>query len=185
MLRDDALTYYTIWLLIETVRMVTPSSIAITILRAIGHDRFRASPCLEHLALVETLFFICFHLPRLRSLDSLAPAHTQRTRTERQALFDRCVRTVPDIGQWLSIWFKETPLASICADDVKLFLSWGFLNKHTIDSVDHEELEGYLDTLQERAGIRFRHGEQSLELCRVSADAMPLQHKSLLFYAVR
>jgi hypothetical protein len=185
MLKDDVFTFCCIWFAIELVRFITPVSIAVTVLRFCGVDRFRASQRIEHVALVETLFYLCFYLPRRYSLDSLPPEFTDRSRDERRELFHKCLSTVPNVEQWLSIWFKETDFASLRTDDVKLFLAWGFLNKTCIEQCDFEELDEYVGFLERLMGRRLEPGGSPLQPCRVSTDMMGLQHKSLLCYAVR
>jgi hypothetical protein len=184
MLRDDIFTFYCIWLAIEFIHLITPVALAITILRLWGEEKFRAPHAVEHIALAETLFYFCFYLPRRFVLDSLPPAVTNRSRGARSDLFHRCLATVPNVEQWLSIWFKEEDPTSLRSEDVKLFLAWGFLNKDKIEAVDIEELDEYLSFLEKTIGRKFVPGSNNLQPCRVSTDVMGLQHKSLLCYAV-
>lgn len=184
MLQDDRYAFYLIWCTIELFHLITPVSLAITLLYIIGYQPYRAPVFIEYFAMIESGFYLCFFLPRRALLNRLPPAITTRSREERRRLFRQCLDSVPDVCQWLSIWFKEAEAAQLGRGDVKVFLAWGFLNKATVDDADTEELEEYMSEIENICGLGFATSDTGLLPCRVSVDIMNLRHKSLTFYLV-
>ncbi|KIW02869.1 uncharacterized protein PV09_05921 [Verruconis gallopava] len=182
MLKDDYLTFIALWLALETISMVTPLCIAVTVLRLVSNHLVPVPAIFAHLALLETLFYLFFFLPRRYVLDQLPPAFTPRTREERRELFYKCIETIPDLNRWFSIWFKGLEVSLLLRENVKTFLAWGFFNKTRVDVEDDEELEEYLREIEMRTGRSYPSGSNQLEPCRVSTDRLCIQHKPLIYY---
>ena len=167
---------------IWSLRTVVPASLLYCLCGSFG---YRFLPYyLESLAYLEALFWLCICLPRQHVLDRSSPRVLQRTRQQRRELVDRCWASIPDMGSFVSTWFKHQPLERLCREEVKDFLAWGFLYKTRATEVDDQELEEYLNKTEAIIGQRFLPGRGPFRPSQVSTDALHFQHKPLFFYIV-
>ncbi|KAK0709850.1 alpha beta hydrolase fold family [Lasiosphaeria miniovina] len=174
--------YVFIRLSIWSLRTVAPLSLLYCAARLFWCS-FLPQP-LELIALLEAVFYLCASLPRQYALDRSSPRSIQRTRQERRRLFDRCFGSVPEPEKFLATWFKGGSLDGVRVENVKDFLAWGFLYKTRATAEDDDELSEYLRETEKILGRTFPPGRGPHRPTQVSADALQLQHKPFLFYAI-
>lgn len=167
------------------LRAVAPFSILYSLVRILGYRPPIDLPwLLEILAYAEVFFYFFVSLPKQWALNRSQPRAIQRSRQEREELFERCWTSIPDLEAFLSVWFKGTSVDSIRRQDLKDFLAWGFLYKITASPADDDELEKYVRRTETLLGKTFSPGRGLNRPSQVSADVLRLQHKPLLFYVV-
>ena len=132
----------------------------------------------------EVVFYLIVYLPRKHSLQRPATHPTSLSFDERQELFSRCHETVPDSEDYLKKWFKMAPMAEIKRENVKEFFCWAFMNQATWGPGEEEELENYVDQLEEAFGKKIEPGRGSAVPLRLTIDKFPMLHRSLTWYLV-
>ena len=175
--------YVFIRLSIWALQAVAPASAVYCLVSGLGYG-FLPRP-LEWLAFAEVLFYFCVSLPRQRVLDKSRPNAVQRSRRERQALFERCWSSIPDPETFLSVWFRGANVDQIHREDLKDFLAWGFLYQTEASAGDDDELESYIRQVEDRLGMTFPPGRGLCRASQVSTDPLRFRHKPLFFYLVR
>ncbi len=175
--------YVFIRLSIWGLQAVAPTSAVYCLISGLGYG-FLPRP-LELLAFAEALFYFCVSLPRQRILDNSRPHTVERSRRERQALFERCWSSIPDPETFLNVWFMGARLDQIHRDDLKDFLAWSFLYQTEASAADDDELETYVSRVEGTLGIAFPPGRGLFRAMQVSTDPLRARHKPLFFYLVR
>lgn len=106
-------------------------------------------------------------------------------RTERRDLFDKCIATITDPVRYVSLWHRGAPIETIGRENVKEWICWGFMDRGTWGPDEDEELEEYVDALENLLpdGMKFRQGKTpGIKTLRFSLDPINISHKPLLFY---
>jgi len=182
MIPDTPAHYVFIRLSILSLRTVAPASIFYCVSRLFGYG-FLPLP-FEVIAFVEAIFLLFISLPRQHVLDKSKPLAPRRSLEERQQLFDKCLRSLPDLESFLITWFKGRALRNVRADDIKDLMAWAFCYKTRGTPADDDELNGYLDRAEKILGRTFRPGRGLYRPSQVSTDPLNLQHRPFLFYVV-
>ncbi|EFX01894.1 alpha beta hydrolase fold family [Grosmannia clavigera kw1407] len=180
----NTLPYYVfIRISLWAVLSITPASAAYCLARALGYGATLLLPWpLQVFALCEVLFYVGVSLPRQWMLNRSSPTVVQRSRQEREALFDKSLASTPDLDTFLSVWFRGAPPDSICRDDYKDFLAWAFFYQTSAAACDTDELDAYVHRMEEAMGRVFPAGRGPRRPSQVSTDPLRLQHKPLVLY---
>lgn len=183
--------YIFIRIAVPVFRLITPCAI----LSCIVVPVFRPKLLSQHQALwpvavwfsAESLFFVGVYLPLRCYLQQPVEHPPPPTKEERQRLYDRVVENLPDPASYLSQWFLNAPLGDIKRENVKEFYAWSFLNKpySRASSGEEEELDAYVDRLEEKLECRLEPGRGPAKALRTTFDPVPMQHRPLVWYLVR
>jgi len=103
----------------------------------------------------------------------------------RNELFDLCLNSTQDHKQYISKWFLNERLSAIKRDNVKEFFRWAFLNTDVVDPNYDDELEIYVQKLEERIGTEFLQGRGDVKSLRLTLEKVGALHRSLVWYMVR
>ncbi|KAJ9616753.1 hypothetical protein H2200_000472 [Cladophialophora chaetospira] len=160
----------------------------LTTLSALNVLSFRRLPRpLEAWLLAESLFYLLVYLPMSVAIHRPAMEVSVTDRKERQALFKKCIMTINDPVRYISLWHRGAPIETVGRDNVKEWICWAFMGREAWGSDEDEELEGYVDELENLLpnGIKFRQGKApSVKTLRFSLDPVNISHKPLLFYSL-
>jgi hypothetical protein len=105
-------------------------------------------------------------------------------RKRRCSLFNKCIATITDPVRYVSLWHRGAPIESIGRENVKEWICWAFMDKDTGGVDEDEELEEYVDALENLLpeGMKFRPGKTpGVQTLRFSLDPVNISHKPLLF----
>ncbi|KAK4224814.1 alpha beta hydrolase [Podospora fimiseda] len=180
MIQNTRPYYFFIRLSIWALRAIFPASLIYCSCKVLGYSFLPWQ--VETTAVAEVLFYFFISLPRQHQLNNSGPQSVRRSCEERRALFEKCWTNIPDLDFFFRVWFKGAPLNTIYRDDLKDFLSWGFLYKPQASPSDDDELEEYILKTEHRLGITFPLGRGPSRPSQVSTDPLNLQHKPLIFY---
>jgi hypothetical protein len=178
--------YVFILVCVVVLRAIAPLSIAYTAYRLLyrPHTHPLLWP-LEYWAAAETLFYAGFYLYRHSYLQNPTIHPALPSREERRVLADRCLDSIPDYDKYLSKWFYGASLNDIKRDNLKEFFRWAFLNTGIEDPAYDEELEEYVQNLEQKIGRDFERGRSNVKCYRLSIDNASILHRSLWWYFVR
>ena len=185
MIGTSTAAYISIRSIIFLLHWIAPLSICYCLVAFILQiPHYRTFWLLEAYIVAETVFHFLVYLPRKRYLQAPATHPSTLSRKERHQLFRRCHENVPHPRNYLSKWFLDAPLSEIKRDNVQDFLRWAFLNKQEPDPAEEEELEGYLDELQEMLGFRLEPGRGNAKFLGLTIDPVDMLHRSITWYLV-
>jgi len=111
-------------------------------------------------------------------------------KVSRRILFQRCMDSIDDVESFLSKWFLGSPIELIKRDNVKEFFAWSMMNLRYEDVRDEDvpELDDYADRiddmLQQQQKKRLAPGKGDARSLRGTVDAVPMQHRPLVWYTV-
>ncbi|KAF4443511.1 ribose-phosphate pyrophosphokinase [Fusarium acutatum] len=103
-------------------------------------------------------------------------------RADRQRLFQQCHDNIPDAGQYLRRWFRDAPEHEIKRENVKDFFRWAFLNMEVCDSTYDDELDEYVEELEDLLGRKLEPGRGDAKCLRMTLDRVEMLHRSLTWY---
>jgi hypothetical protein len=173
----------------EKFHWIAPLSIALSVAtfcyRPSRSGGFSLQAILIIWALLETAFYIVVFLPLRRHLQKPASHPKLVPYEQRRQEFIRCMGTVPDLDQFLSKWFRDSPLSEIKRENVKEFLRWAFLDIDDIDETYEEEVEEYVQMIEKNHQRKFEPGCGNAMCIRLTFDEVNLLHRSLFWYLVR
>ena len=178
--------YVLIRISIACLRAVTPLSTIYCCARLFFPPSFR-QPALIPLdiwALGETAFFFLGYLPLRHRCQRPVIHPPPASREERQELFRRCQETLQDPDGYLSKWFRDAPPTEIKRENVKEFFTWAYFNSAGVDEGYEEELDGYVDGLQELVGRPFEQGRGRAQCLRLTLNEVRMLHRPLVWYLV-
>jgi len=133
---------------------------------------------------VEVAFNLFIFRPRFRTLRRDAVHPEPMPRVEREKLFDRCERNIPDPETYLNRWLGGAKNDDIKRENVKEFLRWAFLNTGAVQEEYEEEIERYTRKTEEMVGRRFSEGWGSAKSLRLTLDDIYFCDRSFLWYMV-
>lgn len=172
------------------LRIVAPASIAYSAIIFLqpGHGLLHTKSLapLHVWMLGEAAFFLGVYLPWKAHLQHPAVHPPPPSRPERAELFQRVTENLSGPELYLSKWFMNAKIEDIKRDNLKEFFAWSLMNARyeTIDEDEDAELEEYIDQLERSFGRRFENGRGSAKSLRGTLDAVPMQHRPLLWYGV-
>jgi hypothetical protein len=183
--------YVFIRIAVPLFRLITPCAILSCIYVPIFRPRLLA----QHKALwpvavwfsMETLFFTGVYVPLRLWLQRPVTHPSPPPASEREQMYGRILKNLPDPEYYLSRWFMNAPLADIRRDNVKEFYAWSLLNKRyqNVTNGEEDELERYVSQLDEKLISPLRPGRGPAEALRTTFDPVPMQHRPLVWYLVR
>jgi hypothetical protein len=178
--------YVFILVCVVVLRAIAPLSIAYTAFLLIYRPQaYRLPWPLEYWAAAETVFYAGFYLYRHSYLQNPTIHPELGPREDRRELAERCLASIPDYEKYLSKWFFGAALGDIKRENLKDFFRWAFLNSGTVDPAYDDELEEYVQRLEENIGRKFEPGRNSKVKCyRLSIDNASILHRSLWWYFV-
>jgi hypothetical protein len=175
---------------IAGLRLITPLSILYCVcLPAIAiPSRSRIPLWISIWPIAETAFYLLFYLPRRWILQRPAIHPDSLPQPMRKALFNQCIKHVPDPEYYLRKWFKDAPLSEIKCENLKEFYRWSFLNKgagvaNPTNDVDLE-LEEYVQKFEEYTGHKLEPGYGKARPIRLTFDKVDMVHRPLVWYLV-
>ncbi|KXX81074.1 hypothetical protein MMYC01_202779 [Madurella mycetomatis] len=140
------------------------------------------------------------HKARLRG--TVAQHPNPPTRAEREALFERCVRNVPDWDKYLRLWFQGAEVAEVRRENVREWLGWAFWGRDIagdggyrddagVDGGEvqegkelEEEMESYLNRIEACRGRALPLGRGNAEALRLTLDPVEVRYRSVVWYGV-
>ncbi|TIA20437.1 hypothetical protein D6C80_02436 [Aureobasidium pullulans] len=171
---------------ITFLHWIAPLSIALSVAmfcyRPSRSEGFSLQAILIIWALLETAFYVVVFLPLRRHLQKPASHPKLVPYEQRRQEFIRCMGTVPDLDQFLSKWFRDSPLSEIKRENVKEFLRWAFLDIDDIDETYEEEVEEYVQMIEKNHQRKFEPGRGNAMCIRLTFDEVNLLHRSLFWY---
>ncbi|KAL1592244.1 hypothetical protein SLS60_011321 [Paraconiothyrium brasiliense] len=150
--------------------------------RVITHP---VSIAIEVLGAIEILFYLLWFLPYrsyLRKQKSLFPPSLDRE--NRQDLFDRSLAVTPDIELYVKKWMCGASLEDMRRENVKEWLLWALFDREGPPGDDEEELEGYVEAVEETLGRNIRPGWGPVSSIRLNFRKFSVSHRSLTYYMV-
>lgn len=146
------------------------------------------------LLVAEAAFYALLYRPHLRRAAAPKAAHpAPLTKTERDALFDRCVAHSRDPELYLRGWFHGAPLAHIRRGNVREFFLWAFFetSEEELRARPQEEQEqtlvevdGYVGALEHRLGHVFEDGRGRVKSVRLTLEPVVTAYRGLVWYSV-
>lgn len=138
-------------------------------------------PGLQAWIAIEALFYLFFLCYR-RHLQREAIHPPLRSREERKQLVHQVRAEVHDVDKFLSGWFRGADPNDIGREGLKSFLNWVFWEGRVTDD-DAEELEEYVQVVEEMAGHKFPEGQGRAKALRLTLDPIEMDVRCLTWYA--
>ncbi|KAF5621973.1 ribose-phosphate pyrophosphokinase [Fusarium sp. NRRL 52700] len=167
---------------IFVLHLIAPLSIVVSLALSLAPLPFPIPWLLKAWFILEALFYIVIYLPLNSHLQKPANHPAAPCRADRQRLFQQCHDNIPDAGQYLRRWFRDAPEHEIKRENVKDFFRWGFLNMEHCDSTYDDELEEYIEKLEDLLGKRLEPGRGDAKCLRMTLDKVEMLHRSLTWY---
>ncbi|KAF5230525.1 hypothetical protein FANTH_13797 [Fusarium anthophilum] len=167
---------------IFVLHLIAPLSIVVSLVLSLVTLPFQIPSLLKAWFILEALFYIFIYLPLNSHLQKPANHPTAPCRADRQRLFQQCHDNIPDAGQYLRRWFRDAPEHEIKRENVKDFFRWGFLNMEGCDSTYDDELEEYVEELEDLLGRKLEPGRGDAKCLRMTLDKVEMLHRSLTWY---
>jgi hypothetical protein len=164
---------------------IGPISVVYCVLATIVPNFVPYSRHVLYWSFVETIFFILTYIYQSHHLQRPALHPLPASRRDRNELFDLCLDSTQDHKQYISKWFRNERLSAIKRDNVKEFFRWAFLNTDIVDPNYDDELETYVQRLEERTGAEFPQGRGEVKSLRLTLERVGALHRSLVWYMVR
>ncbi|KAH7168459.1 hypothetical protein DER46DRAFT_528048 [Fusarium sp. MPI-SDFR-AT-0072] len=167
---------------IFVLHLIAPLSIVVSLTLSLVPLPFQIPRLLKAWLVLEAIFYIIIYLPLNNHLQKPANHPIAPCRADRQRLFQQCHDNIPDVGQYLRRWFRDAPEHEIKRENVKEFFRWAFLNMEDCDSTYDDELEEYVEKLEELLGRRLEPGRGDAKCLRMTLDKVEMLHRSLTWY---
>lgn len=143
-----------------------------------GCDGLLTSPLLLILCVSEAAFYL-FIFWYARSLQAPASHPPLRTREERSRLFRKVLGEVGDFESFLRGWFSGAELEEIGRDELRRWIDWAFwegrADRSKEQGGDAAEIEGYVKTIEQAAGKRFRDGPGIAKALLLTLDPIAVE----------
>ncbi|KAF2184754.1 hypothetical protein K469DRAFT_578182 [Zopfia rhizophila CBS 207.26] len=149
--------------------------------RAISHP---VSILIECVGVIEILWYLLWFLPykhRLQKQPAVFPP--QLSRDHRRELFQRSLLITTDIELFARKWMCGAHMDDIRRENIKEWLLWALFNREGPPGDDNEELEEYMDEIEEKMGWEIKPGKGPAQSVRLNFDRIKVTHRSLLYYA--
>ena len=146
--------------------------------------RYPVPLVIEGIAIAETLCYILVFLPYRNRLQRKALHPPALSKIERRELFELCNKNIPDPEAYLQKWFLGAPKDEIRRENLKEFFLWAFFSRGGLPGEDEEELEEYIEAMEDLLGRRIDPGRGSAKCLRLTLDPVDMMHRSLVWYWV-
>lgn len=143
----------------------------------------------------EAAFYLGCYLPLRRYFQRPVVHPPPPSKAEREVLFQRIRKNITEPNSYISKWFMNARIEDIKWENLKQFFSWSLMNRRyglspksdTYESIDNDqdqELNGYLELLEQDFGRWFDRGLGKAKCLRGTFDEVLMQHRPLLWYGV-
>lgn len=189
MIGTSLLEYIFIRACIYSLQSIAPICILYSFLSVLAHATklslpINLPPPFRFWALAELVFYIFVSLIYQEKLQHEALHPPAPSKSERQALFERCIANVSDQEAYLKGWFLDAPRQEIKRANLKEFFLWAFFNRDGLPGEDDEELEEYVVATEALLGRKLEEGRGNAICLRLTIDRACMSHRSLLWYFV-
>ncbi|KLO83816.1 uncharacterized protein LW93_600 [Fusarium fujikuroi] len=167
---------------IFVLHLIAPLSTVVSLTLSLVTLPFQIPGLLKAWFILEAIFYVFIYLPLNSHLQKPANHPIAPCRADRQRLFQQCHDNIPDAGLYLRRWFRDAPEHEIKRENVKDFFRWGFLNMQDCDSTYDDELEDYIEQLEELLGRKLEPGRGNAKCLRLTLDKVEMLHRSLTWY---
>lgn len=155
---------------------------------SIGGVRWISHPVsitIETIGAIEILFYLFWFLPYRHYLHKQRPAFPPPlTREERQTLFYKSLAVTPDIELFAKQWMCGANLEDLRRENLKEWFLWALFDREGPPGADDEELEEYVEAVEEALGRNLRSGWGPVESLRLNFQRFDVSHRSLAYYCV-
>ncbi|OLN96944.1 hypothetical protein CCHL11_07428 [Colletotrichum chlorophyti] len=139
--------------------------------------------------LLELWFALFIWLPYTQRLKQPAKHPVPSSSAARRTLFDRCMSTVPDMENYLRMWFLGAELSDIRRENVREFLLWAFFdldnNSAELNTQNYNaEVEQFIDRTENILGWRFQPGRGQAKSLRLTFDVIETRYRSVWWYFI-
>jgi hypothetical protein len=166
------------------IRAVTPLCILNTVIGIVRPPRTLALQTLLAYTVLETAFYFLVYLPRKSRLQAPAEHPPIPSRAFQSLLYQRCTETISDPLDYMRKWFLGADPKDIKWENVKDFFRWGFLNTAEEHTTHDEELEVYVEGVEQLIGTKFEPGRGSAKCIRLTIDPVEMIHRPVVWYFV-
>jgi hypothetical protein len=143
------------------------------------------SIAIEVIGAIEILFYLFWFLPYRHYLQKQPPRFPPSlNRSERHELFYKSLSVTSDIELFTRKWMCGASIEDLRRESLKEWLLWAFFNREGPPGDDDEELEGYLESIEEVLGRNIKPGYGPAKTLRLNFDKIKVSHRSLLYYLV-
>ncbi|KAI4152850.1 MAG: hypothetical protein LQ340_002677 [Diploschistes diacapsis] len=185
MIDHSPLRYFFIRTSISLLHYFAPLLIVCLVLTLIiDHNAHRLTLILEILSIAEVIFYVLVYIPKYRLFQKPAKHPPIAPQEERRSLFQKSCDNITDPEAYLSKWFLNAPLSAIHRDNVKEFFCWAFFNRGAWGPEDEQELEEYVDRIEELIGAKLKPGRGRVKAMRPTLDPVKALHRPLLWYTI-
>lgn len=164
---------------------IGPVSVVYYVLATLLPNYVQPSRYVLYWSFTETIFYISTYIYQRHHLERPALHPLPASKRDRNELFDLCLNSTQDHKQYISKWFLNEQLSAIKRENVKEFFRWAFLNTDVVDPNYDDELEIYVQKLEERIGTEFLQGRGDVKSLRLTLEKVGALHRSLVWYMVR
>lgn len=148
--------------------------------RAVLHP---VSLTIEVLGIIEILFYFLWFLPYRSHLHRQRPMFPPPlNRSQREALFLKSLAVTPDVELYVKKWSGGASLEDLRRENFKEWLLWALFDREGPPGEDDEELEGYIETIEETLGRNIRPGWGPVSSLRPNFQNFTVSHRSLSYY---
>lgn len=155
---------------------------------SVGGVRWISHPvsiAIETIGAIEILFYLFWFLPYRYYLHKQRPAFpTPLNREERQELFFKSLAVTSDIELFAKKWMRGASLEDMRRENLKEWMLWALFDREGPPGEDDEELEEYVEAIEEALGRNIRPGWGPVESIRLNFQRFTISHHSLLYYCV-
>ncbi|GKT41406.1 uncharacterized protein ColSpa_01587 [Colletotrichum spaethianum] len=140
--------------------------------------------------LIEVLYIFFIWMPYTRRLKEPAKHPPPSSPTERRALFERCMGTVPDYEYYLRMWFLGAEPSEIRHDNMREFLLWAFFDveegsDNKLSPVENYDVEvdEYIAYIEKGLGRAIEPGRGRAKCLRLTIDSIEPAFRTVWWYA--
>ncbi|KAF2443170.1 hypothetical protein P171DRAFT_522791 [Karstenula rhodostoma CBS 690.94] len=141
------------------------------------------SIAIEVVGAIEILFYLCWFLPYRSYLwkqKALFPPPLNRK--QRQDLWVRSLAVTPDIELYVKKWMCGASLEDLRRENLKEWLLWALFDRQGPPGDDDDELEEYVEAVEEMLGKNIRPGWGPGTCLRPNFRKFSVSHRSLTYY---
>ncbi|KAI3319358.1 hypothetical protein HD806DRAFT_291372 [Xylariaceae sp. AK1471] len=137
-------------------------------------------------SVLDALYAFFIYYPYNRRLNNEAEHPPLQPRSERLALFKRCLDNVPDTARYLRTWFLGADEADIRKENVREFISWAFFDRQPSNETaeEIEELDEFIVEIERRTGHQLKPGRGKAKSFRLTLDEVEVRYRSVVWYFI-
>lgn len=155
---------------------------------SIGGIRWISHPVsitIETIGAIEILFYLFWFLPYRYYLHKKRAVFPQPLdRVGRQDLFYRSLAVTSDIELFTKQWMGGASLEDLRRENLKEWMLWALFDREGPPGDDDEELEEYIEAVEEVLGRNVRPGWGPVQSVRLNFERFAISHHSLTYYLV-